>query len=73
MYKHIWSRFLSWAPKKGGFVTFLSKVCYCFVNKMSYKQPTCTNLGSNESPIIPLKEFKKNYSHHILQSRTTTN
>ena len=23
---------------------------------MSYKQPTCTNLGSNESPIIPLKE-----------------
>ena len=23
---------------------------------MSYKQPTCTNFGSNESPIIPLKE-----------------
>ena len=62
---------LSWAPKKGGFVSFLSKVCYCFVNKMSYKQPTCTNLGSNESRIIPLKELKKNipiiYSSQELQ------
>ena len=26
---------------------------------MSHKQPTCTNLGSNESPIIPLKESQK--------------